>query len=280
MPPSPTPDPREYSVNIPVAQVWDAPENEDQYWHLQTELLMGERVLVLEQTGEWARIAAVDQPSGKDPLGYPGWVRFEALHQGWENADQYAIVMVPQSPLRAEPGGEALLNLSLDLRLPVVITDEDWVQVRLPDGRTGWLSQADVRLIENLSQPIPAAALFALAERLIGQPYKWGGTTSAAPDCSGLTYRLFHAYGILIGRDAGDQAGYGEPTTQDELRKGDLVFTSDTSGGTITHVAMYWGEGKILDSSGNAGVTIRPLLELLRVNTWVTARMVFPKYPE
>ncbi len=40
-----------------------------------TQLLPGEPVLVLEHLEEWLRVLAPWQPSGLDPLGYPGWVR-------------------------------------------------------------------------------------------------------------------------------------------------------------------------------------------------------------
>ncbi|MBA2445558.1 MAG: C40 family peptidase [Nocardioidaceae bacterium] len=40
-----------------------------------TQLMRGEPVVVLEEQGDWVRIAAPWQPSPDDPRGYPGWVR-------------------------------------------------------------------------------------------------------------------------------------------------------------------------------------------------------------
>ncbi len=40
-----------------------------------TQLLRGEPVLVVEEQGDWVRIAAPWQPSPDDERGYPGWVR-------------------------------------------------------------------------------------------------------------------------------------------------------------------------------------------------------------
>ncbi len=90
----PTPDPREYAVAVSKADVWDAPANENSYWDLQTQLILGEKVLVLDRQGDWSQIAAVEQPSKKNPLGYPGWVRSASLAAGWPSAKQYAVVMV------------------------------------------------------------------------------------------------------------------------------------------------------------------------------------------
>jgi cell wall-associated NlpC family hydrolase len=272
----PTPDPREYVVNARKASVWDAPENEASYWNLQTQLILGERVLVLERRDEWSRIAAVDQPSQKDPLGYPGWVRSEFLAQGWPAAQQYAVVMAPNAQILTEPSGSLLMAVFLDTRLPVESTREDWVQVRLPDGQTGWLRSADLRLTDDLSAPVPADGLFALAEKLIGVPYWWGGTTAESYDCSGFIYRLFHAYGIALGRDSPDQASGGEFVARSDLKKGDLIFTSKTDGGPIFHVAMYWGDNMVLDADTPAGVQVRTLAYRLKYEFWVTARRYLP----
>jgi cell wall-associated NlpC family hydrolase len=272
----PTHDLREYVVRTGKASVWDAPANENRYWNLQTELILGERVLVMEQQGEWAKIVAVEQPSSKDPLGYPGWVRVEALIQGWPQAEKSAVVMAPRSQLRVEPEGAIMLPVVLDTRLPVESEQGDWVQVRLPDGNTGWLPLSDVRLTDDLSQPLHTDEIFILAEQLAGIPYWWGGTTTDSLDCSGFIYRLFHAYGIPLSRDAGDLALSGGMVDREDLQKGDLIFTSDTRGEAISHVAMYWGNGMILDASGGRGVSKRPLAELLSVNSWITARRILP----
>jgi cell wall-associated NlpC family hydrolase len=274
--PSPTSDPREYVVNARKASVWDAPENEKKYWNLQTQLILGEKVLVIDRLGEWSKIAAVEQPSKKDPLGYPGWVRSESLAQGWPTAQRYAVVMTPYGQLRTEPGGTLLLSVYLDTRLPVESAQEDWVQVRLPDGQTGWLASNGVRLTDDLSSPVPTDGLFALAQGFIGIPYWWGGTTSDSFDCSGFLYRIFHAYGIDLGRDSNDQASGGEPVAREDLKKGDLIFTSKTEGGPIFHAAMYWGNNTVLDADAPAGVAVRSLPGRLQYEYWITARRYLP----
>jgi hypothetical protein len=275
-PASPTTAPEEFVVKARKASVWDAPENENKYWNLQTQLILGEKVLVVDHRGEWSKIVAVEQPSKKDPHGYPGWVRSEFLASGWPTAQQYAVAMRRYNPLRTEPNGPLRMNLSLDTRLPVESTQKDWVQVLLPDGGPGWLRLSDVRLTENLSSPVPTDGLFALAEELIGVPYWWGGTTSDSFDCSGFLYRVFHAYGINLGRDSGDQASGGEIVAREEMRKGDLIFTSKTDGGSIYHVAMYWGNNTVLDADTPRGVAIRTMAERLKFEFWVTARRVLP----
>jgi cell wall-associated NlpC family hydrolase len=46
---------------------------------IETQVLYGEPVLVLARRGEWVRVAVPDQPSSKDPRGYPGWMRVGEL---------------------------------------------------------------------------------------------------------------------------------------------------------------------------------------------------------
>lgn len=274
--PSPTAGATEAVVNATKADVWDDPENEKSYWNLQTQLILGEKVLILERRGEWSRIVAVEQPSHKDPRGYPGWVRTEFLAEGRPEAGQFAVVMKARTHLRADAAASPGMLIYLDSRLPAAAVEGKWVRVRLPDGMEGLLPAEDVRLTEDLSRAVPADGIFALAESLIGAPYKWGGTVSDALDCSGMPYRLFHAYGILMSRDADDQALEGEYVDRYSVRKGDLIFAATTSGGEITHEVIYWGNDMVLDADIVRGVIIRPMSEFFADYFWITARRFLP----
>src|SRR5262245_20298178 len=43
------------------------------------QLLLGERVVVLDGRGHWALVVAPSQPSTLDPRGYPGWIPLDQL---------------------------------------------------------------------------------------------------------------------------------------------------------------------------------------------------------
>ncbi|MCX7608370.1 MAG: hypothetical protein N2049_04025, partial [Anaerolineales bacterium] len=112
--PEPTTDsPRPFVVRTAKADLWDDPQHEGEYWHLQTQLLLGEKVFVLQTKGDWAYIVAVEQPSHKHELGYPGWIRLEALATGWPSAREYAVVMTPFSLIRSTPNGERVMQVYL-----------------------------------------------------------------------------------------------------------------------------------------------------------------------
>ena len=261
-----------------VLDVWDNPAHEHAYWSRETQLIAGERVLVLAEKGDWAQIVAVEQPSHKDPRGYPGWVRASGLVNGWSQAQAYAVVMVSRALARGQPDGKAsvLMGLSIDSRLPLAKVDQGWAQVTLPDGRPAWIAAADIRSTGDPQAPAALDGFFATAQSLTGVPYLWGGTADGALDCAGFIYRLYHAYGITLPRDADDQARAGEDASGQALKRGDLIFTAESKGGAVTHVVMAWGDGMVIDEDTPQGLTVRPLSAALRSSYLVTVRRYLP----
>ncbi|TCP48648.1 NlpC/P60 family protein [Tamaricihabitans halophyticus] len=100
-----------------------------------------------------------------------------------------------------------------------------------------------------------AAIEFALREQ--GKPYVWGATGPDSYDCSGLLLRAYEAAGVTIPRVSRDQFNGGAMLPVKEAQPGDLVFwASDTSNpATIHHVAMYLGNGKIVEAQ-QSGVPV------------------------
>lgn len=87
-------------------------------------------------------------------------------------------------------------------------------------------------------------AILAEAEKYLGVPYVWGGTTPAGFDCSGLVQYVCNSLGISVNRVAEDQFKNGTPVNKDELQPGDLVFFEQN--GYIHHVGIYAGNGMML----------------------------------
>ena len=96
--------------------------------------------------------------------------------------------------------------------------------------------------------------LLNTADRFIGVPYRWGGTSSHEGfDCSGLTMVVYRLNGLNLPRTSKEQWKVGRPVSRKRLAKGDLVFFSAGWGKKVSHVGIYTGNGKFLHapSRGN-----------------------------
>ena len=91
------------------------------------------------------------------------------------------------------------------------------------------------------------AAILKEAEKYLGFPYVWGGSSpSTSFDCSGFVSYVYNQCGWSFGR-LGAQGLYNISSRTSSPKPGDLVFftgTYDTPG--ISHVGIYVGDGWML----------------------------------
>ena len=89
----------------------------------------------------------------------------------------------------------------------------------------------------------------AYALQFVGGKYRAGGNDPhTGADCSGFVkYVLEHAAGITMNRSSSSQATQGHKITSNDMQPGDLIFYG--KGSSISHVAMYIGDGKIVHAS-------------------------------
>ena len=83
--------------------------------------------------------------------------------------------------------------------------------------------------------------------------YVWGATGPNSYDCSGFTSELLKKSGITIPRVSAAQGNYvNREMDKSKLKPGDLVFfqTVSKKPNQITHVGVYIGNGKFIDSGG------------------------------
>ena len=91
------------------------------------------------------------------------------------------------------------------------------------------------------------AAMLSEAEKYLGYPYVWGGSSPATSfDCSGFVSWVVNHSGWNVGR-LGAQGLYNICTPTSSPKPGDLVFfvgTYDTAG--VSHCGIYVGDGMMI----------------------------------
>ena len=227
---------------------------------LVTQALLGAPVRILKTEGGKSLIQVPD--------GYIGWVNTAEVHAvtGEELAayrEAEKLVYNAQYGLSySEPDvlSMPVTDLVIGNILSKVSEESGFTQVKYPDGRLGWVKSDDL---------VPAEEIFykaTLREYLVqtalkfhGIPYLWGGNSSKNIDCSGLVSNIYFLNGIQLPRDADMQALIGRELTTslapDGLEPGDLLFfgrkASEGREESVTHVAMYIGDGEYIHSSGH-----------------------------
>ncbi len=93
-------------------------------------------------------------------------------------------------------------------------------------------------------------AFLTAAESRLGMPYVWGANGPTSFDCSGLVQWSLAQAGVVMPRVAAAQAQAGPAVSLSQLAPGDLLFyhTDPTAPGYISHVAIYLGDGEMLQA--------------------------------
>ena len=215
---------------------------------------------LLEDAGEWYKVT-----SGK----VTGYVNKQYLVTGDEAeaiAEQeiktVATVNTETLNVRAEKSTEAevLSQVGNSEAFTVNSVADGWVEISVDDS-VGYISQDYV----TLAQALPTAktieqvkygdgvsdvraSVVSYALQFVGNRYVWGGTSlENGVDCSGFTMRILGKYGISLPHSSKAQPSYGTKISASEAKPGDLFFYG--SGRSISHVAIYIGNGQIVHAS-------------------------------
>ncbi len=92
-----------------------------------------------------------------------------------------------------------------------------------------------------------AANITTVASYLLETPYLWGGKTVMGYDCSGFVQVLFRMHGVILPRNASQQALKGNEITFDNIQKGDLAFFGSQD--SVTHVGIISDKNTIIHCS-------------------------------
>lgn len=211
-----------------------------------SQAIYAANVGVLEQKEGWARIRTADD--------YTGWAPLAALRTGQPYAVKGRVAEVQS--LFAHIYREAsvtkhapVVTVPFETRLEVIAEPEGqkWIQVRLPDDRSGWAQLGDVAFDPK---PLDIPAMLALSRKFLGLPYTWGGASSFGYDCSGFAQMLERRRGVSMPRDAQPQADWSgvAPVARQDLQPGDLLYFG-SSEKKITHTGVYLGGGQFINAT-------------------------------
>ena len=93
------------------------------------------------------------------------------------------------------------------------------------------------------------------ALKMVGRPYKFGGSSPSGFDCSGLVLYSYLKAGFALPRDTDHQRQASRPIKVSSLRRGDLLFF-DQEGKKNSHVGIYLGDGQFVHAP-SSGKSVR-----------------------
>ncbi len=228
---------------------------------MATQAVLGTPLRVLTKGSDWWRV--------QTPDGYIAWIpsssvvaKTPAQMQEWRKAKRFIVTSPYQIRAYKTPKTNGLRDVVTDLVNGCIVTVpgnemsvvDGRVCVELPDGRTGFVNVDDLTPIETwAAQNFDAERILDIAYSMEGTPYLWGGTSTKALDCSGLAKVSYYANGLILMRDASQQAKTGrriEAANWRSCQPGDLLFFGNAKTGKVTHVAIYDHDGNYVHSSG------------------------------
>lgn len=247
-------------TNVSVTANRKEPKNAGE---IITQMILGMPMDILKNESTYSLV--------RTPDGYLSWVSNNvitkitpALYQQWKSARRIIYTdlwgRAYQAPsVKSLPVSDLVQGSILKLINKV----KGYYKVEFPDSRIAYIRIKEAKVFDNWRQrtkPEPRQILNA-AYNLIGVPYLWGGASVKSLDCSGFTQTCYFINGLIIPRDASQQAltGHGIDIYEGQaislakclanLKPADLLFFG-TSEKKITHTAIYMGNGKFIHSSG------------------------------
>lgn len=252
----------------------------------------GDSVVILEKTNDsWYHVA------GGGTVGYVASSYLTNVSTV-KNLTASGTVIGTGVRLRSQPSTNAAILGTYNTGAAVNVTgiNNGWYKVGI-GGTTGYI-RSDLVSLSSAASAAPASAVSTgsavsvqqavvnatslgqqiadFAKQFAGYKYVYGAESpSVGFDCSGLTYYVYGHFGYSLQRRASMQYKYnGTAVAKEDLMPGDLVFFSSDGVG-VTHVGLYYGDGKFVNASTErTGVIISSLSSSYYTRTYWGARRI------
>lgn len=199
---------------------------------LGNQVLMGTPVEILAEDGYWKKVLSPDpyeawcvdkglvemtEEELEKYISAPKYIFTADYGHLYERADRVSrriSDLVAGDLLLATPGNdnEADTKRNNSRKAGKGRKEAKFVKAWLPSGTAGYIPDENVEKFAEWAESKNADAenIISTAERFLGVPYLWGGTSVKGVDCSGFTRMAWFMNGILLPRNASQQARAGK----------------------------------------------------------------------
>jgi peptidoglycan DL-endopeptidase CwlO len=126
------------------------------------------------------------------------------------------------------------------------------------------LGSSSAEQVQSLSaNSVNKSNLISYAQNFLGTPYKFSAgpyDRTHAFDCSSFVQYVYAHFGVHLPRSSRSQASVGQTIGINDLQTGDLMFFYTpgrfSSNRIVGHVGIYAGNGQIVHTYGQPGVTV------------------------
>lgn len=214
-----------------------------------------------------------------DGTNYTGYVKESVNVRDKDSMDSNVVSVLEKGTKVSGIKGKYWLKLSEGRYVSVNYIQDSKVesnQTKNTEVKDSYKKDSNSKVVRS-NESGSGSAVAQAAYNYLGERYVWG---SAQPgvgfDCSGLTSYLYNKVcGISLYRNSAAQSNNGYPVSKSNLKQGDLLFFSTNGSGSISHVGIYVGNGKMIHASTpSTGVIISDIDSNYYSNTFVTARRI------
>jgi len=237
-------------VNTQTLRVRQEPSIESKTLEL---IPLGEKYPVLEEYDEWAKILITSDEDGRDLTGYvhKDYIEIEVIFKkAISIEEEQRLIRMQQEAQRAEAERLQKLAEEKERQRQEELRKQQEAQKAAEQKKNQEQSKKNDTAVSGGNTSKIRKEIVEYALKFVGCPYVYGGNSlTRGTDCSGFVKLVFERFGYSLARQSREQAKHGKKISTSELQPGDLIFYARN--GTVNHVALYIGDGKIVHAANS-----------------------------